>query len=133
MKGSELFKKEIKQYVEGNPIVDINKHENKSIDDCVNYILTQVEKSGCNGFSDDEIYGLAIHYYDESNDSLGEIKNLQPRCVVNHHIDITEEEKAEMKKEALEEIKKEQMSKLRKNLQQTPIVHKTETQQLSLF
>lgn len=133
MKGSELFKKEIKQYVEGNPIVDINKHENKSIDDCVNYILTQVEKSNCNGFSDDEIYGMAVHYYDEPNESLGEIKNLQPRCVVNHHIDITEEEKAEMKKEALEEIKREQMSKLRKNTQQSPIVHKTETQQLSLF
>lgn len=28
----------------------------KNIDDCVTYILNWVQKSGCNGFCDDEIY-----------------------------------------------------------------------------
>ena len=35
----------------------------KNIDDCVTYVLNYVQKSGCNGFSDVEIYGQAIHYY----------------------------------------------------------------------
>ena len=29
----------------------------KNIDDCVTYILNYVQKSGCNGFTDGEIYG----------------------------------------------------------------------------
>ena len=43
------------------------KYDNpdKNIDDCVTYILNWVQKSGCNGFCDDEIYGQAIHYYEE--------------------------------------------------------------------
>ncbi|MBP9481471.1 MAG: hypothetical protein KBF15_08460, partial [Parabacteroides sp.] len=35
----------------------------KNIDDCVTYILNEVKKSGCNGFADDEIYSMAVHYY----------------------------------------------------------------------
>ena len=35
----------------------------KNIDDCVTYILNYVQKSGCNGFTDGEIYGQAVHYY----------------------------------------------------------------------
>ena len=39
----------------------------KNIDDCVTYILNYVQKSGCNGFTDGEIYGQAVHYYDEKD------------------------------------------------------------------
>ena len=35
----------------------------KNIDECVNYILNTVQKSGINGFTDDEIYSMALHYY----------------------------------------------------------------------
>ncbi len=31
----------------------------KNIDDCVTYILNYVQKSGCNGFTDGEIFGQA--------------------------------------------------------------------------
>lgn len=46
--------------------------ENKSIKECCQYIYQQVEKqrSGsakCVACEDDEIYGLAIHYYDEDD------------------------------------------------------------------
>ena len=36
---------------------------NKSIDDFIIYILNTVQKSGCNGFTDDEVYSMAVHYY----------------------------------------------------------------------
>ena len=38
----------------------------KHIDECVTYILHYVKKSGCNGFTDGEIFGQAIHYYEEN-------------------------------------------------------------------
>ena len=43
------------------------KYDNpdKNIDDCVTYILNWVQKSGCNGFCDDEIYGQAIRQYQQ--------------------------------------------------------------------
>ena len=46
--------------------------ENKSIKECCQYIYQEVEKqrSGsakCVACEDDEIYGLAIHYYDEDD------------------------------------------------------------------
>ena len=70
------------------------KYDNpdKNIDDCVTYILNWVQKSGCNGFCDDEIYGQAIHYYEEKDIEVGKPLNCQ--VSVNHHIELTEEEKA---------------------------------------
>lgn len=45
---------------------------NKSIEECCKYIYQEVEKarsgnSKCVACEDDEIYGLAIHYYDEDD------------------------------------------------------------------
>lgn len=45
---------------------------NKSISECCKYIYQQVEKNRkdnarCVGCSSDEIFGLAIHYYDEDD------------------------------------------------------------------
>ena len=61
------------------------KYDNhdKNIDDCVTYILNWVQKSGCNGFCDDEIYGQAIHYYEEKDIEVGKPLNCQ--VSVNHH------------------------------------------------
>lgn len=45
---------------------------NKSIAECCKYIFQEVEKGKkkserCVGVSDDEVYGLAVHYYDEDD------------------------------------------------------------------
>ena len=114
LKGSEKFKETIKAYLDklaetsdfalsyGNPV--------KSLDECVNYILSEVQKSGCNGFDDDEIFGMAVHYYDEED--LGEIKTATAASVVvNHHVELTEEEKEEAKRKALERITEEEVRK----------------------
>ena len=70
------------------------KYDNpdKNIDDCVTYILNWVLKCCCNGFCDDERYGQAIHYYEEEDIEVGKPLNCQ--VFVNHHIELTEEEKA---------------------------------------
>jgi hypothetical protein len=34
-----------------------------AIENVVTYILNQVKESGCIGFADEEIYGMALHFY----------------------------------------------------------------------
>ena len=63
----------------------------KNIDDCVTYILNYVQKSGCNGFTDGEIYGQAVHYYDENEIEVG--KPIQCQIAVNHVVELTAEER----------------------------------------
>ena len=71
----------------------------KNIDDCVTYILNYVQKSGCNGFTDGEIYGQAVHYYDENEIEVGE--PIQCKVAVNHVVELTAEEKAEARQNAI--------------------------------
>ena len=119
MKGTEAFKKTIGNYIISNNI-DIAKHPNKTLDGCIDYIFTTVQKSGCNGFTDDEVFGMAVHYFDEPNEALGDIKHLTPNVVVNHHVELTEEEKEQARKEAFEEVKQQQINNLTKK-EQKPV------------
>lgn len=88
MKGTELLKQTIKHHLDARAKADKlfsanYAKEGKNIDDCITYILTQVRVSGCNGFADEEIYSMAIHYYDEDNIEVGDpIPSGQ--VVVNH-------------------------------------------------
>jgi hypothetical protein len=87
MKGTEQFQNTILTHLQGIAVSDSAfkaKFENpkKSINDCITYILNTVQKSGCNGFADEEIYGMAMHYYDEENIKIG--KEINAKVVVNH-------------------------------------------------
>lgn len=78
MNTTEYFKRTIQAYLEERAMEDelfATKYDNpdKNIDDCVTYILNWVQKSGCNGFCDDEIYGQAIHYYEEKDIEVGNL------------------------------------------------------------
>ena len=72
MKSTEHFKNTIKSHLEQRAendalfAVSFGK-TNKNIDDCITYIFNTVKKSGCHGFTDDEVYSMAVHYYDEDN------------------------------------------------------------------
>lgn len=116
MKGTEQFKKTIKAYLEQRAETDAlfaatYAKPNKNIDDCVTFILNQVKNSGCNGFADDEIYSLAVHYYDEDTIDVGKPVNCQ--VVVNHQIVLTEEEKAEAKQQAITRYQDDEIRKMR--------------------
>ena len=82
----------------------------KNIDDCVTYILNYAQKSGCNGFTDGEIYGQAIHYYEENEIEVGKPMNCQ--VVVNHVVERTAEEKAEARQNAVRQYQEEELRKL---------------------
>ena len=66
MKVSTHFQTEIQSYLEQRAEYDelfARSYRNplKNIEDCITYILNEVQKSGCNGFADDEIFGMAVH------------------------------------------------------------------------
>lgn len=82
----------------------------RTIDDVVTYILNEVKNSGCCGFDDSEIYSMAVHVIDEPELEIG--KPLQCGIVVNHHVELTEEEKAEQRSLALKRYQEEELRKL---------------------
>ena len=115
MKGTEHFTRAIAEYLNVRAMTDplfapnLQK-SNKSIEECVTYILSEVQKSGCNDFEDDEIYSMAVHYYDEDDIEVGKTANCQ--VMVNHVVELTEEEKAEARKEAIRQYQRVELAKI---------------------
>ena len=115
MKGTDHFKRTIQMYLEKRAAEDELLSKNyrnpaKNIDDCITYILNYVQRSGCNGFSDGEIYGQAVHYYDENEIEVG--KPLQCQIAVNHVVELTAEEKAEARQRAIRQYQDEELRKM---------------------
>ena len=115
MKGTDHFKELIKNYLANRAKEDElfrAKYETttRTIDDVVNYIFHAVQQSGCCGLSDMEVYSMAVHAIDEPHLEIG--KPMDCNVVVNHHIELTEEEKAEQRAIALKRYQEEEMRKL---------------------
>lgn len=116
MKATTHFKNAIQNYLEQRAQTDAlfewayTTKENKSIDDCCTYILNQVKESGCNGFADDEIFGMAVHYWDEDNIDIGKPINCQ--IAVNHIVELTEDEKEQARQEAIQKVRNEAYNRM---------------------
>lgn len=138
MKGTDYFKETIKNFLDEKAKKDElfrAKYESnpRPIDDVVTYILNQVQKSGCHGFHDDEIFGMAIHFYEENITDIGK-KMTNCNVVVNHHIELTEEEKEEQRKLALKRFQDEELRKLeQRNKPKAKPQTEIQQPQLSLF
>jgi hypothetical protein len=138
MQGTEKFKVAIKTYLDKRAQEDTlfrAKYEttNRTIDDVVIYILNEVRASGCNGFADAEIYSMAVHVIDEPTLEIG--KPIKCNVVVNHHIELTEEEKAKQRELALKRYQDEELRKLQTRNSKPKAIKPQETKQpeLSLF
>ena len=134
-KATDYFKQTIQSYLQRRAQEDelfAPRYANpkKNIEDCITFILNYVKQSGCNGFADDEIYSLAMHYYDEDDIDIGKpLTNC--KVVVNHTIVLTEEEKAEARRQAMQKATDEAYRKITQGKNKTK---KAETAtQSSLF
>ena len=119
-RGTRAFNDTIKAYLEKRADNDALfairfANPSKSVDDCVTYILNQVKKSGCCGFTDAEVYGMAVHYWEENEIEVGNPINCQ--VVVNHTVELTEEEKEQARQDAINKLRDEEMAKMRKPIQ----------------
>ena len=80
--------------------------EENSIEQCCGYIVAEVQKNHKKGNSavltDDEVFGMAMHYYDED---LKNVKTAKCQVVISKE-ELTEEDKERIRREAREEAEK---------------------------
>jgi len=133
MKTTNHFTNTIKGFLDGVASKDsafAEKYINpkKSIEECVSYILGTVKDSGVNGFADEEIYGMAIHYYDEENLKLpSKVDNAH--VVVNYKVQLTEEEVQAEREKAKAKVLADEKNRMTKK----PTKKKIESNQPTLF
>lgn len=119
MKPSNAFKETIKAYLEKRASEDelfavTYQKENKNLYECCNYVMKCAKEGNCGGYSDEEVFGWAVHYYDEDD-----IKNIKPvigKVIVNHSVELTEEDKKLAKEKAMEALIEESKVEARKNI-----------------
>ena len=131
MKSTEHFKRTIQAYLqqrasEDRLFAESYRKEGKNIDDCITYILNEVQRSGCNGFSDGEIYSMAVHYYDEDDVEVGNPVSCQ--VSVNHIVELTEEEKAEARQRAVEQYQKAELRRMQERHKRPAVKQETQVQ-----
>lgn len=119
MEATDNFRAVLKAYLDDKASKDElfakeYSNEKKSLSECVQFILGEVRKSGKCALSDDEVYGMAIHYYDEENlviEDPASVKIVCPSSV----IDLDEKEKEEAKRIAIRQYQEELRSYMLKN------------------
>ena len=131
MKSTEHFKRTIQAYLqqrasEDRLFAESYRKEGKNIDDCITYILNEVQRSGCNGFTDGEIYFMAVHYYDENDIEVGNPVSCE--VSVNHIVELTEEEKAEARQRAVEQYQQAELRRMQERHKRPTAKQETQVQ-----
>jgi len=119
MKPSNAFKETIKKYLDQRAAEDelfavTYQKENKNLKECCDYVMQCAQKGGAAGYTDDEVFGWAVHYYDE--DDIKNIKPIAAKVVVNHSVELTPIDIEEAKKIALERVISEEKDRLKKKV-----------------
>lgn len=138
MKATDNFKKAILAYIEQRAAEDslfaerLNNPK-KNIDECCKFILNTVKESGCVGFDDEEVYGMAVHYYDEDELDTKYLKDIKANVVVNHTPTLTAEEMTELAEKAKKDYYEKCLQEQREHNKPKAKVKKGEVEQPSLF
>ena len=130
------FKKTIEDFLvkksqEDTLFTDKFNNPEKNIDDCIIYILNTVKKTERQGFNDDEIFSMAIHYYDEESIDIGE--EIKAQVIINKEVEITDDDRKQIKKNAMDRLYEEEYQKLKKKPKKIVKEDKKEVIQSSLF
>ena len=137
---NKTFKEAIKSYLDERAGTDelfakYYAKENKNLDECCSYIMGEARKRGnAVAMSDTEVFGLAVHYYDEDDIKVNKLP-AAARAVASassQSVKLTEEDKKKAREEAIKRLTEEQYVLLKKK----PLRGKKEAmevQQMSLF
>lgn len=109
MESVDIFKKALKQYLDGRAQSDalfaqVYAKDGKTLEECANFVIGEIKKRASGGqyvATDAEVFGLAVHYYDEDDVKAGNAGSVQ---IVSHY-KLTDEDKAELEEQAKEKAK----------------------------
>lgn len=114
--GSDAFGKAIKAMLDKRASDDplfmkAYTNKDKSIAECCNYIINEVKRMKVNALTDEEVLGLAVHYYDEADIKA----DSAPACtvVVPGTPELTDARKAELQREAEQRFIDEAVANMR--------------------
>lgn len=136
-KVNQSFKMAIQSYLEKKAKEDslfavTYAKENKSIDECCDYIIGEARKRGGNAvaMTDDEVFGIAIHYYDEDDIKVNKLPKSVRTSVSSPKVKLTEEDEKKAREEAIKRLTEEQYASIKKK----PSKRKEkDVQQMTLF
>lgn len=136
-KVNQSFKMAIQSYLEKKAKEDslfavTYAKDNKNLDECCDYIIGEARKRGGNAvaMTDDEVFGIAIHYYDEDNIKVNKLPNNVRASVSSPKVKLTEEDKKKAREEAIKRLTEEQYASIKKK----PSKRKEkDVQQMTLF
>lgn len=140
MAKNDSFKQAIKTYLDKRAEEDAlfapkYANEKKNIDECCAYIMGEARKKGnAVAMTDDEVFGLAVHYYDEDSIKVNKLPAGQKVSVSSpapKPVELTEEEKKAARDEAIARVAEEQYQALRKKAGKKKT--DDDVQQMSLF
>lgn len=83
----------------------------KSMEGAVAYLCSQVQKSGLTCLDDQSVASILYHYFDEAD--IKDVKDVNCKIVVSKP-ELSEEDKADLKAQAMEQYKEEQLRELRR-------------------
>jgi hypothetical protein len=135
------FKQAIKSYLDKRAKTDklfavVYAKANKNLTECCSYIMGEAKKRGnavC--MSDEEVFGLAVHYYDEDNIKVNKLPanvKASASAPVSKPVKLTEEDEKRAREEAIKRLTEEQHALLRKKSTRSK-KEVIEVQQMSLF
>lgn len=137
---NQTFKEAIKSYLDERARTDelfakSYAKENKNLDECCSYIMGEARKRGnAVVMSDTEVFGLAVHYYDEDDIKVNKLPTAA-RAVASsssQSVKLTEEDKKRAREEAIKRLTEEQYVLLKKKPSRGK-KEAMEVQQMSLF
>lgn len=136
MKATDSFKQAIKTYLDQRASSDklfsvSYVKPGKSIDQCCEYILGEAKKRGnAVAMTDGEVYGMAVHYYDEDNIKVNKVSGSCKVSTPATKIKLTKEENKAAREAAIKRLTEEQYISIKKR----PKAKKEENvKQMSLF
>lgn len=121
MKSEETMKnakQAVKAYLDSRAKVDTQfavayAKPGKSLDECFRYILLEARKLGREAWvSDETVFGWAVHYYDEDDIRVPAVAPAARVARTAEQPALTEEEKADAHRRALEEYKQQCVAKM---------------------
>jgi len=117
-------------------------NEKKSIRECAQYIIGEAAsqaEGGVAGMTDEEMFGLAVHYYDEEKVEIkgirGDVRISRQAAVAKESakIELTAEEKEQAHKLAMERAIEEQRKKMTERKAKAKKDEAPQPEQMSLF